>query len=1111
MRNKKLVIITLFLVFQQSLFYSQLSALDFDKQSGYWSVGAQYGNTFQWSDVDSEVDGWGTSLTLAKNLYFSEFSFFTVDLRSRLYFGVSKGLDGRANVNIQNNEVLNGSIDYNYVEDPGYFFNNYKTSLLSLDLEPNFMINKYRANTGWFLNLYGGAGLGVYTSRVDLSDENGDYSQRFAQIDQNRAESKIKGDIRNLLDGQYESKADGFNDFALKAGFMPSAGLEIGYDINRFLTAYLGHRTVFSRKDNLDGYAFGDPDQDLLHFTHVGLQVNFTKDKPNKSYVQYNSSSSTVSTDAEYSTFNEDPDHGFPIVHITYPEIDWFNTSKDEMEVVAEMENIYSVLDISCMVNGKEVAFDYDKDKVRFYAYLQRGTNVLKVQVRNEKGEARDIKRVIYSPVENEENVVEEFEENKPLIELISPEESSFYAKEDVIKIQAYIENVEVKDDIKLTANGMELNTFKFDPDLGIISITVRLAKGTNKFMLTAYNELGKTEQEFRIYYGVDPETEIVVDEGEVEGEGDPGNDEGYPPIESNTKPYISILEPYSNPFYTKDDAVFFQAEAHGVSQKEDIVFMINGRQNYFYKFDRNNKVISDDIHLMELETSVVIKLKNEFGSAEKELKIIYGDAPVKNEPKAQKIIDQVDVTKPNQDCQSDFKVSFNTSVKKEDIKITMNEFELRNYRYVEEDRELKFSLYLDQGNNDVIISVSANGKNENARINLQCGEGSDNDVIVDNGENEVIDTSPASIQKLQPADQLVTEEQDVILRFKVKHVQSKRDILIFLNDEIIDDFEFDSYSGDVQSLLSLRPKENEILVRVSNEYGEDEQSLMYYYDEPFRTLPSVVINSPRNGYQTDEQSLIFRASVDYIKSIDKVRVLLNNKEFTDFNYNEEFGKIQAYIPLRLGNNSIEVIAENKLGSSSDKVDFQQRVEYVPAVQILGPKEGLEYRKSFAMLSGIVQNMDSKQGIGIQINRKPFLALGYDKETEMVSSRLLLEKGNNEIILSAKNEFGFDSDTITIFFKGAPEKPTINFIHPARDGEYTSDKSFQLEADVTEVIHSMNLELTVNGQRIDEVYFYKNENKVRAEFNLKKGRNDIQLIANNETGSTSAQTSVYLQ
>jgi len=285
----------------------------------------------------------------------------------------------------------------------------------------------------------------------------------------------------------------------------------------------------------------------------------------------------------------------------------------------------------------------------------------------------------------------------------------------------------------------------------------------------------------------------------------------------------------------------------------------------------------------------------------------------------------------------------------------------------------------------------------------------------------------------------------------------------------------------------------------------------MYFYDEPFKTTPSVVINSPRNGYSTDETSLIFRASIEFIKSIDDVQVLLNGKEFTDFNYNEQYGKIQGYIPLRLGNNFIEVNASNKLGTSTEKVQFKYKLPYEPAVQILGPKEGLEYRKSFAMLTGVVQNMTDKRGIGIQINGKPYTDFSYDKNGEMVNSRLNLEKGTNEIVLSAKNEYGFASDTIHLFFRGAPEKPTVRFVYPSKAGERASRSLYNLEAEVLEINHSVNVELIVNGQNIEEVYYFKNEKMVRAEFNLKKGRNDIKLTATNDTGATTARTHIYLQ
>ena len=1106
MMNIKLVYFTFLFLFQNSPFFCQGSGMEFDREQGFWTIGVQYGNSYQWSDVDSEVDGWGTGITFGKNLLFRENALLSLDLRSRIYFGISKGLDGVANANIAGNDVLNGNGDYNYLSEPGYFFNNFKSSFLGLDLETNLLLNRFRNRTGWFVNFFGGGGLGLYSTRMNLSDATGDYGTRFSAINQNQSSREIKKELRTVLDDSYESYADGFQKRGVKAGFMPSAGFEIGYDINRFLTAYMGHRTLFSRVDGMDGNELGNPNQDLLNFTHVGLQINFMKgNKKSRSRAV-----STAGFESNPMGLIDDPEHGFPLVEITYPEVDWFNTSKGEMEVLAKIQNVYSILDISCMVNGKEVAFEYDKDEVKFYAYFQRGTNVLKVQVRNEKGEARDIKRVIFSPVENEGKTQIDPAFAKPSIELVSPANASFYAPEDVFTIQAYIENVESKDDVKLVANGMELNTFKFDPSFGNLSIKVRLAKGTNKFLLTAYNGSGKSEQEFFIFFGVDPEEEVVV--GDDNGRQEKPVDEGFPPIETNTKPYISLLKPASNPFYTMQDEVYFEAELHGVEQKEDIEFTINGRRNYFFNFSENNKILSDNIQLMDKETDVVLVVKNEFGSDTKTLSIIYGEPSSAPETaQAKPLIEITEVGQPDDDCFMTLEASIREPLQKEQLHITLNDFEIRNYRYVPKEQFLRLSLYLDEGNNRITISATVAENTESASLNVPCGTTDYNPDDNDLEDTPVVDTSPAVLSFIQPLSPYVTEEQDVILRFRAGHVYDEEDVMIFLNDEIVDIYDFDPVKFEVQCMLSLMPKDNRILIRVSNAYGSDEKELSYYYDVPFKTAPTVVINSPRNGFTTDETTVVFRASVNYVKSIGDVSVFFNDEIFTDFTYNEEYGKIQAYLPLKLGNNTLEVIATNKIGSSSEKTRFQYKLDHVPAVEITGPKEGLEYRKSFAMLIGVVQNMPDKRGIGIQINGKPFQSINFDNENDLVSSRIILEKGENEIVLSAKNEYGFASDTIRLFFRGVPEKPSIVFITPNETGTQTTDSDFTLEAKVTEISHSTHVEVTVNGRSVEDVFYFKDEQLIRAEFRLKKGTNDIKLVATNETGTTTARTNIYLK
>lgn len=1088
------------MLLQHASFFSQLSNLNFDKMQGYWSIGTQYGTAYQSADVDSELGGWGTGISVGKNLYFNEDAWFSFDLRSKLFFATSKGLDGKANANIGQNEVLNGDLSFDYVADPGYIFNNYKNSLIDLSIEANTLFNSYRKTAGWFVNLTGGMGLGVYNTRMNLSNDLGDYAVIFKNTDQNASARKIRKQLKASMDGSYETQASGFTKNQLKLAFMPSVGLELGYDLNRYLTAYVGHQTIFSRGDHLDGNSLGDPNNDRLNFTHLGLQVNFLKNYKQKQK-KYSYDTKTEATSAPKSVKN-----GYPRVEIVDPEIDWFNTNKPEIEVIANVQNIYSVLDISCMVNGKEVAFDYDKDLVKFFAELQRGTNVLKVQVRNDKGEARDIKRVIFSPGEDP-GYEKEVDEGKPVIELIQPGEEDYYAPEDIFTIQAYLENIDNKEDIQLTANGMDLSSFKFDPDFGNLHIKVRLAKGKNSFLLTAFNSYGKTEKPFTIYYGIEPEPDDEV----IIGDAPAKDADEVSPIDNNTKPFITILSPVDAPHYTLNDKVFFQAEVHGIASKDDIVFKINDIENKFFSFDKNNKIISDDIHLLELSTEIIIETRNEYGTARKRIEIKYGEKPVKEKPAEPvvKFIDFIDVGEITEDCFVNFKVQILEAVSSDNISLSMNDFNIRNFRYNENSGKMLFALYLDEGKNKIEINIDLADRVETATYSLYCGIQPDENEDGSDLETEIIDTSPAKLISVSPQTEHITEEQNMIISFRTAHISSADGIMIFLNNESITDFEFDPDQSDVKTMLNLKPGENEIIIRISNEYGEDERVLNYFYDEPFRTAPAVVINTPRNGYETDENTIIFRASVDYIKSIDQIHVLLNGVKFTDFNYNLEYGKVQGMVPLKLGKNTIEISAENRIGKTTEKISFIYQIEHIPAVMITGPKEGLEYRKSFAILTGIVQNIEDKRGIGVQINRVPFKSINFDAANQTISSKILLEKGENEIILTAKNEYGFASDTIHLFFRGAPEKPTITFIKPLDEDQSTDSALFNLEAEVLEISHSSQINLTVNGRNFEEIYYYKEEKVIKAEITLKRGVNDIKIVASNDTGQTSARTKIY--
>lgn len=1071
--NKRILIAFLILILDTSLFYSQLSGSTLGKVENGYTIGLNYGDARQLSDVPSTSGGWGTSIYLGKNLYYNTDALFSFDLLGNLSYSISKGLDPDSKHSPFENQILNKT-DYEF------FYNNHKTSLFTIGIDGKLSYNKFRAEQNWYLAMFLGGNWGVFTANMDLKDKSGNYYiDEFEKI-KNDSYSDKKSKLKKILDREYETKAENFDDFSLKSRLMPSIGLEVGFDVTDYLSFYIADRFIFTNTNTIDGEINLDGSNDFVNFAHIGFNLYFH----NNSRSSYSKSAPTISEVEPISGYKipkEVADQNYPEVKIIVPDKRPFNSPTRDLLVKAKIINVESVLDIYCKVNGEKVAFDYSSNFVQFVAQLEPGDNKIQIYAKNEYGQSRDVISVYHNGGR------QEFSE--PEIRLIEPSETVSYSEEDIFTIKAFINFVQDKEDVQILANGHPFKSYKYNAETNEFEIKVRLASGQNNFELIAENKEGKAINSFDIYYDTKP----------------PENNNS-----SNQTPTIKILNPTSLNINLKDsDLLDFKARITNISNKNDIIFNVNGRKNRFFDYDPANGILEDKISLFDEITKIEIIVKNDYGSATKEVIVRIGEE-VENKPK--NLIEFIEVTKPDSDCKVDITVKISEANRKNDLQLFLNQFQIRNFSFNKSSKTLKSTLYLDEGQNTIKV-IFNNGEEMTNTYDILCDLDGNYDQDNSEGDNnnddsDIIKEKP-SILIDYPKNGAVVENENITLKATLNYLESKDDILIRLNDQIVSYFNFDSNTGEIWSNLSLITGENVIDIEATNINGSVEKQLSITYEEPLKGPPSVLINSPRNGFKTDQQTAVFRASIDNIKNTEDVFVILNGNDFTDFNFDFELGIIFGHLPLTLGKNTLTVEAENRLGSDMDEVVFQNRMDVVPAVKILSPKKGIVMGVAYAPLEAITQNLKNKSEAIIIVNGKYYKS--FKLENEKLTSRIPLTNGENEIIVKAVNDYGEASDTTMVVFNGKPEKPAITFLNPSKSNTTTKSKTFELEAEVIGIKHSSYVDLKLNNSSVSEVYYFKQDKKVKATLELRKGWNYITLNATNQTGVESAKTKIFLE
>lgn len=1083
--KKNFLIIILIIIFDSSFFYSQLSGATLGKEKNGYSFGVSYGGANQFSDIPTNSKSWGTSLSMGKNLYYDEDSPIAFDLLGNLSYFITKGLDLDPKLKPFNNSVLQNT---NY----DIFYFNYKNSMFNIGLDGKITLNKYRQEHKWYTSLLLGGNWGIYTVNMDINDQSGkDYNSQFKEI-QNLSDKEKKKQLKTILDGKYETKATGFDKLGLKSTLMPSFGIEAGYDLTDYLSIYVSDKLYYANTNYIDGEITTDNTNDFLNYYSIGLNYYFHKNHP--AYKSYSPvTNEEPDNDTGYKIPKEVEEHNFPEVKIIIPEERPFISSSTELLVKARISNIKSALDIYCKVNGEQVAFDFNTKFIQFIAHLIPGENKIMIYGKNEFGQSRDIISVYYA---NEREEITE-----PEIKLINPKEQVTKSDEDILTIKAIIPFVKDKNDIQILANGQAFKKYKYNPETGEFKIKVRLAEGLNKFEIIAENEKGKVNNQFDVYYKMDPPKE---------------NKENTTPVENNTsgsdeKPKIEIINPVSSTVNLKNtDLLDFEAKITGLNDKNQIIFTVNDRKNKYFDFDPVSGILKDKISLFDDISIIKLVAENDFGITTKEMTVLINDAKYDKDDNIKKEIEFIDVTQPDEDCKINIKVKIDNATSKNELKLFLNQFEIKNFSFNNTKHILKSTLYLDEGENTIKVIFENGDNNNSGDYNITCNLNGEPDI--DNGndddEEDQIDKSEPIIIVQYPEKESTVNSEEITFKATAEHVTTKEDIRIKLNNKPVYNFNFDPETGDIMTDLKLTEGPNIINITAENPYGIANNTIAFKYEIPLKGPPSVLINSPRNGFTTDDETVVFRATIDNVKNVEDIYVTFNGDDYQDFQYDKERGIIFSYLPLTLGKNTLRVEAENRLGSDADEVVFQYRKKIVPAVKILTPKKGLIILSAFTPLEAIVQNVNKKTDAIIYVNGKPYRSFKLEKEK--LTSKIYLKNGKNEIIVKATNDYGTDTDTTYVNFGGKPEKPEIILINPKKSGMTVYEKNLTLKAKIKGIRHSSNVNISFNNNDIENIFYFKQDKTIKADLKLKKGWNYITIMAHNDAGSNELKLKIYL-
>jgi hypothetical protein len=1001
---------------------------------GHYTFGLNAGLSYQSSDVQTRFNGYGLGLILGKNLYLQENAPFAFDLRGRFLYTRQYGLDGIRTYDIDNNEAINGTraLDYtvfptNLNEPLGFVFQNHRTDIGELSLEGVITFSQLREKTGVILSLYGAAGLDWYLSRINQADDLGsEYFDLYSEIDNDQGKAGIRSDLRRLLDESYETNGNGFADGG-KFKFMPSVGLDIGYQLSPGFSLTLGHRLTFSGTDLLDSRVPDDESNDWYHYTNIGLNWHFMGARSGRK----------------------------PDITIVAPRQNPFITNQLNALVRARITGVNSAADITCLQNGRSIPFDYANQDFLTSVDLRPGRNEITLVAKNQYGETRRVVMI----VSQAEGVILPPDNVRllPAITLLQPQDAYAETFEPRIVIRAEIKNIKDKGSIQFTDNGKNSRNFSFDTRRNLFTASVDLYTGTNDFSIRASNPDGNDVVNLTInrtggqiqpplirfinpsqpITTVDQQNySLLVEVLGVAGRGDielfmngqrlnfnyspfnkqlsanlqlqqgnnnllvravnpggvaegtavlrrPGN-----PGQIGSSPKVRFTQPANNAT-VKESPTLVRATLQHINAASQIEFRVNNRSVSDFSFSAFSGQFSASVNLQEGRNVLRLKVSNQNGQDEEQLIINY--QADKNPPNIQ-------ITSPND----------NPYVSNEEV-ITLK----ASIQHIRSKAQLTFLI-----NNKTTSNFSYSAGSFSARVNLR--EGSNTLEIRaknEDGEDKEVQRITYFKQKRpvvsisQPSNNFKVSNPKLPFRATVKYVNNKNDIQLTLNGKTISAFTLKNET--VTATLNLRNGSNSIQLKATNNAGQDTKSVSGTYNRPV-DAPIITFTAPaRPGSSTTKSSYTVKATIQNVSSRNNIEFFHNGQK-KRFDFNAGSKTLSANVRLTTGQNTFEVKANNNGGfdQESSSISLKGNLPVITIDNISTPASNPMYPNiSSSTMKATVKNVSKKSQIEITVNGTEVEDWTFASKGGKINAVLTFGSGDNLVKIKATNDSGTVEET----------------------------------------------------------------------------------------------------
>jgi len=282
---------------------------------------------------------------------------------------------------------------------------------------------------------------------------------------------------------------------------------------------------------------------------------------------------------------------------------------------------------------------------------------------------------------------------------------------------------------------------------------------------------------------------------------------------------------------------------------------------------------------------------------------------------------------------------------------------------------------------------------------------------------------------------------------------------------------------------------------------------------------PTIELIEPYgSGLSTTKAVVPIEAIINRVNNPFDVYLTVNGTE-QRFNFNNN--KLVGQIRLKRGENRIVITANNAAGTAKKTIFLTYKRELVnnPEVIDFGSPEIIFTTPAYdnekttenrIQVRAKVRLVDDRRAIELRVNGKK-QSFDFDKDIALLDAVVNLREGANTIEIKAKNRSGEQRVTRTIYRVLPIQFPTVNFTSPAYNNATVDNRLATVKVNLQHIAQSTAIQLLVNGQNEPNFYFDNKTGVLKADIQLREGRNEIEVIATNQRGEARDQRTIIYE